>query len=145
MASGMSAAPIFASVHHNHRVRKSARHTNDEVKRRFGGAAGTARKQVLDGGACLETRRGAVLPPDDRAPLRVHISLLEDVVEDILKVVQVRPIATVNELCSHLLRRARCLVVSDPELRSAVSWSNWTAVNWSNRITVNRSDWYAVS
>ena len=44
--------------------------------------------------------------------------MLEDVVEDILKVEQVRSVADIDELGSDLLLRTRRLVVSDPELRT---------------------------
>ena len=48
--------------------------------------------------------------------------LLEDVVEDILEVEEVRGVADVDELRSHRFARARRLVVRDPELgRGTVS------------------------
>jgi len=72
--------------------------------------------------ARLEARRGAFLPPGDGTPFRVDEALLEDVVEDVLEVEEVRGVADVDELRGHLFARARRLVVRDPELgRSAVS------------------------
>jgi hypothetical protein len=44
--------------------------------------------------------------------------LLEDVVEDVLEVKEVRGIADVDELGGHLLVRTGRLVVGDPELRT---------------------------
>ena len=67
-------------------MNKNAPRTHDKVQRSFGGAAGAAREQVLDGAAALQARGGAVLPPGDGAPLGVHEPLLEDVVEDVLEV-----------------------------------------------------------
>jgi len=109
---------------------------DDEVECSFRSATSTAGKQVLDGTACLETDGSAVLPPDDRAPLGVHESLLEDMVEDVLEVVEVCPVADIDELGSDLLVGARRLMVGDPELRSAVSWSTRSAVGWSDRSAV---------
>jgi len=109
---------------------------DDEVECSFRSATSTADKQVLDGAACLETDGSAVLPPDDRAPLGVHESLLEDVIEDVLEVIQVCPVADIDELGSDLLVGARRLMVGDPELRSAVSWSTRSAVGWSDRSAV---------
>jgi len=86
------------------------------VERGLRGAAGAAREQVLDGAAGLQTHGGAVLPPGDGAPLGIDEALLEDVVEDVLKVEQVRSVADVDELGSDLLVRTRCLVVGNPEL-----------------------------
>jgi len=91
---------------------------NNEVERGLGGAASAAREQVLDVAAALQTRGGAVLPPADGAPLGIDESLLEDVVEDILKVEQVRSVADIDELSSDLLLCTRRLVVGDPELRT---------------------------
>jgi len=90
--------------------------TDDKVDSGLGGVASTAREQVLDGAAGLQTHSTAVLPPGDRAPLGVNKPLLEDVVEDVLKVEQVRSIADVDKLSSDLLVRTRRLVVGDPEL-----------------------------
>jgi hypothetical protein len=88
-------------------------HTYDETKRSRGGVSSAASEQILDGVAGLETRGSAFLPPGDGAPLRVHESLLEDVVEDIL---EVKHVGDVNELCGHSPLRARRLVVGDPEI-----------------------------
>jgi len=90
---------------------------DNKMERGLGGAASAAREQVLDGAAGLQTRGGAVLPPGDGAPLGVDESLLEDVVEDVLKVEQMRSVADIDELSSDLLLRTRRLVVGDPELR----------------------------
>jgi len=91
---------------------------DNKVERGLGGVASAAREQVLDGGAGLQTGGGAVLPPGDGTPLRVDESLLEDVIEDILKVEKVRSLADIDELSSDLLVRTRRLVVGDPELRT---------------------------
>ena len=92
------------------------------MKRGLGGATSAAREQVLDGAACLQTDGRAVLPPGDGAPLGVDKSLLEDVIEDVLKVKQVRNVADIDELSGNLLVRTRRLVVGDPELRT-LGWS----------------------
>lgn len=92
--------------------------TDNEVERGLGGAASAAREQVLDGAAALQTRGGAVLPPGDGTPLGINETLLEDVVEDILKVEQVRGVADIDELSSDLLLCTRRLVVGNPELRT---------------------------
>jgi hypothetical protein len=56
--------------------------------------------------------------------------LLEDVIEHILEIEDVRLIATVDELCSHMFVGARHLVVGNPELRGATaSRGNWRTVN----------------
>jgi len=89
---------------------------NDEAKRALGGVSGTSREQVLDGAASLETNAGAFLPPDNRAPLGVHKSLLENVVEDVLEVEETHGVADVDELGSGLLVSAGRLVIGDPEL-----------------------------
>jgi len=89
---------------------------DNKVEGGLRGAAGAAGEQVLDGAAALQTHGGAVLPPGDRAPLGVNEALLEDVVEDVLEVKQVRSVADVDELGSDLLVRTRRLVVGDPEL-----------------------------
>lgn len=91
---------------------------DNKVKRGLGGAASAAREQVLDVAAGLQTYGGAVLPPRDGAPLGVDESLLEDVIEDVLKVEQVRGVADIDELSGNLLVRTRRLVVGDPELRT---------------------------
>jgi hypothetical protein len=96
---------------------KHRHHTYDEAKRGRGGTSGAASKQVLDACARLEPRGRAFLPPGDGAPLRVHESLLKDVVEDILEVEQGCPVPDINELCGHGPLCARRLVVRDPELR----------------------------
>lgn len=72
--------------------------------------------------ARLEPRCGAVLPPHDGAPFWVHEVLLEDVVEDVLEVEQLAPLADVDQLGGHMLVLARRLVVRDPEFncRAAV-------------------------
>ena len=86
------------------------------MQRSFGGAAGVASEQVLDGAAGLQTQGGAVLPPRDGAPLGIDEALLEDVIEDVLKVEQLRGVANVDELSGDLLVRAGRLVVGNPEL-----------------------------
>jgi len=86
----------------------------DETKRGRGGVSNAASEQILDGVARLETRGSAFLPPGDGAPLRVHESLLEDVIEDIL---EIKHVGDVNELCGHSPLRTRRLVVGDPEIR----------------------------
>jgi len=91
---------------------------DNKVERGLGGAASAAHEQILDGTASLQTRGGAVLPPGDGAPLAVDESLLEDVIEDVLKVEQVRSVADIDKLGSDLLLRTRRLVVGDPELRT---------------------------
>ena len=96
--------------------------TDDETERRRRAAPRAAREQLLDGVARLEARRGAFLPPGDGTPFRIDEALLEDVVEDVLEVEEVRGVADVDELRGHLFARAGRLVVRDPELgRSAVS------------------------
>ena len=90
--------------------------TDNKVERGLGGAASAAREQVLDGAAGLQTHGGAVLPPGDGAPLGVDETLLEDVIEDVLKVEQVCSVADLDELSSDLLVRTGRLVVGDPEL-----------------------------
>jgi len=89
---------------------------DDEVKGGFRATASTASEQVVDGGAGLETQGGAVLPPDDRTPLGVYKSLLENVIEDVLEVKEMPGITDVEELSGNLLVDARRLVVGDPEL-----------------------------
>ncbi len=96
----------------------SRRRTYDKTERGRGGASYAAREQLLNNVARLEPRGGAFLPPGDGAPLWVHEPLLEDVVEDILEVEQVGPVADVDELRGHRPLRARRLVVRDPELRT---------------------------
>jgi len=91
---------------------------DNKVERGLGSAASAIREEVLDGAAGLQTHGGAVLPPGDGAPLGVDESLLEDVIEDVLKVEQVRGVADIDELSSDLLLRTRRLVVGDPELRT---------------------------
>lgn len=120
MATGTSTA-FYNSINsllHIGKGKNSKPHTDDEAKGSFRAAAGTAGKQVLDGGAGLETQGGAVLPPDDRAPLGIHETLLEDMVENVLKVEEMRGIADVEKLGSNLLLSAGSLVVGDPELSS---------------------------
>lgn len=97
-------------------MNKARPRTDNKVERSLGGAASAAREQVLDGAAGLQTHGGAVLPPADGAPLGVDESLLEDVIEDVLKVEQVRSVADIDELSSDLLVRTRRVVVGDPEL-----------------------------
>lgn len=99
-------------------IKRASMHTYDETKRGCRGVSNAASEQILDGVARLETRGGDLFPIGDRAPLRVHEPLLEDVVEDILKVEHV---GDVNELCSHRPLRARRLVVGDPEIRSRIA------------------------
>jgi len=94
--------------------------TDDEVDRGLGGSSGTAVDYVLDGGAGLQTNGAAVLPPSDGAPLGVHEALLEDIVEDVLEVEELRGVTDVDELCGDLLVRAGRLVVSDPELAGSL-------------------------
>ena len=86
------------------------------MQRSFGGAAGAAGKQILDGATGLQTHGGVVLPPADGAPLGVHEPLLEDVIEDIFEVEQLRGVADVDELRGHLLVDTRSLMVRDPKL-----------------------------
>ncbi len=96
--------------------------TDDEPQRRRRAASRAAREQLLHGVARLEAHRGAFLPPGDGTPCGIDEPLLEDLVEDVLEVEEVRGVADVDELCSHLFARARRLVVRDPELgRGAVS------------------------
>ena len=97
-------------------MNKTRPRTDNKVERSLGGAASAAREQVLDGAAGLQAHGRAVLPPGDGAPLGVDVSLLEDVVEDVLKVEKVRGVADIDELSSDLLVRTRRLVVGDPEL-----------------------------
>jgi hypothetical protein len=137
-------------VHISSLNEKMTQHTNDEAQRGIGGAAGAAREQVPNGIARFETNERAVLPPDDRSPLRIYEPLLEDVVEDILEIVKV---TAVDELSSHLFVGARRLVVGDPEFRRATnpsgwntaSWGGWRAVNWSDLRAVGLGDRSAVS
>lgn len=68
-----------------------------------------------------EARRVAVFQPDDRAPLGVDETLLEDVVEEVLEVEELGAIADLDQLCSHRLLRTRRLVVGDPELGDVVN------------------------
>lgn len=98
-------------------MNKTRPRTDNKVERGLGGAAGAAREQVLDGAAGLQTHGGAVLPPGDGAPLGVDESLLEDVIEDVLKVEEMRSVADIDELSGDLLLRTGRLVVGDPELR----------------------------
>jgi len=51
-------------------------------------------------------RFGAFLPPGDGTPFRIDEPLLEDVVEDVLEVEEVRDVADVDELRGHLFARA---------------------------------------
>jgi len=98
---------------------------NGKVQRSFGGAAGATREQVRDGATSLQARGGAVLPPGDGAPLGVDEPLLEDVIEDVLEVEQLRRVADVDELGSDLLVRTRRLVVGDPELGTLDLRAKW--------------------
>src|SRR6266581_2740033 len=50
----------------------------------------------------LALRCAEFLPPGDGTPFRINKPLLEDVVEDILEVEEVRSITDVDELCGHL-------------------------------------------
>ena len=88
----------------------------------FRGAPSTACEQVLDSVAILKTHGGTVLPPCDCAPLGVHESLIENMVEDVLKIENVRGVADVEELRPNLwgdlLVGARRLMVGNPEVRS---------------------------
>jgi hypothetical protein len=77
--------------------------------------------------ACLEAHSVAILPPDDRTTLGIHEPLLKDAVEDVLEV-EKAPFADIDKLRSHLLVRARCLVISNPESGSAVSWRDHICV-----------------
>jgi len=107
-------------------------HTDDEVQRGFGGVSGTAGEQVLHGAAGLDTRGGAILPPGDGAPLGVHEALLEDVVENVLEIEELRGVGDFDELGGDLLVRAGRLVVSDPELLSmdrGAARVDWRAVS----------------
>ena len=70
----------------------------------------------MNGGAGLQMHRSAVFPPDNRAPLSVHKSFLENVVKDILEIEQVRSIADINKLGGDLLMRTGRVMVGDPEL-----------------------------
>ena len=121
MAAGMSATNQVPSIHHSLTKKGTHHRTNDETQRRRRAASRAAREQLLHGAARLEARRGAFLPPGDGTPFGIDGPLLEDVVEDVLEVEEVRGVADVDELRSHLFARARRLVVRDPELgRSAV-------------------------
>jgi len=91
---------------------------DNKVERGLGGVASAAREQVLDRAAGLQTHGATVLPPGDRAPLGVDESLLEDIIEDVLKVEQMRSVADIDELSSDLFVGTRSLVVCDPELRT---------------------------
>ena len=92
--------------------------TDNKVQRGFGAGSDTACAHILDGAAGLDTHRGVVLPPSDRAPLGFYEPLLEDVVDDVLEVEEVGGVADIDELGSDLLVCAGRLVVSDPELGS---------------------------
>jgi len=107
---------MIESIHYFHIGRKVKLHTDDEAKRGLGGASGTSHEQVLDAAAGLETHTGVVLPPDNRAPLGVHESLLENVVENVLEVEETCGVADVDELGGELLVSAGRLVIGDPEL-----------------------------
>jgi len=76
--------------------------TNDKTQRRHRAASRAAREQLLHGVARLEARRSAFLPPGDGTPFRTDELLLEDVVEDVLEVEEVRGVADVDELRGHL-------------------------------------------
>jgi hypothetical protein len=73
--------------------------------------------------ARFETRRGTFLPPRYGAPLGIHEPLLENVVEDVLEVKQLRGVADVDKLRGHLPMHTRRLVVRDPKIdgRSTVT------------------------
>ena len=90
--------------------------TDNKVERGLGSATSATREQVLDGAAGLQAHGRAILPPGDGAPLAIDESLLEDIVEDVLKVEQVRSLADIDELGGDLLLGTRRLVVGDPEL-----------------------------
>ena len=70
--------------------------TDYQAQRCAGRAPGTAREQVVHRVARLEPRATAVFPPNHGAPLWVHEVMLEDVVEDVLEVEQLAPLAEVN-------------------------------------------------
>jgi len=76
--------------------------TNDETQRRRRAASRAAREQLLHGVARLEACRGAFLSPGDGTPFRIDEPLLEDVVEDVLEVEEVRGIGDVDKLRGHL-------------------------------------------
>lgn len=110
------------AIHSKQRKRARVIRTDDETQRRRGAASRAAREQLLHGLARLEARRGAFLPPGDGTPFGIDEPLLEDVVEDVFEVEEVRAVADVDKLRGHLLARAGRLVVRDPELgRGAVS------------------------
>src|SRR5260221_6988402 len=77
------------------------------------GCSWATREQLLDGVAHLEARQGAFFPPSNGTPLRIDEPLLEDVVEDVLEVEEVRGVANVDELRGHLFSCARRLVVHE--------------------------------
>jgi len=120
MASGMSAEHIIINMIRSTVSPKEVELTDDEVDRGLGGGSGTACEYVLDGGAGLQTHRAAVLPPSDGAPLGVYETLLEDIVEDVLEVEDLRGVTDVDKLCGDLLVRAGRLVVGDPELAGSL-------------------------
>ena len=78
--------------------------TNDETQRRRRAASRAAREQLLHGVARLEACRGAFLSPGDGTPFRIDEPLLEDVVEDVLEVEEVRGVGDVDELRGHVFQ-----------------------------------------
>ncbi len=87
--------------------------TDDKTQRRRGAASCAACEQPLDGVARLEARRGAFFPPSNGTPCRIDKPLLEDMVEDVLNVEELRGVADVDELRSDLFTCMRCLVVCE--------------------------------
>ena len=104
---------IMPSIHHSLTRKVRIIVPIDETQRRRRTASRAAREQLLHGVARLEARRGAFLPPGDGTLFRIDEPLLEDVVEDVLEVEEVRGVADVDELRGHLFARARRLVVRD--------------------------------
>jgi hypothetical protein len=98
-----------------HKNKRKGGLTDDKVQSSLWGGSSTASEQVLDSGTSLDAHRGAVLPPGDRAPLGIYKSLIENVVEDVFEIEEVRRVADIEKLCGNLLVGAGRLMVGDPE------------------------------
>src|SRR5260221_14757648 len=122
MAAGMSATNQVPSIHHS--LTRKAHIIVPMTSRSAVVGLLPAPRASSSCTVWLALRRAEVHSSHQATECHVGIDepLLEDVVEDVLEVEEVRGGADVDELRSHLFARARRLVVRDPELgRGAVS------------------------